>query len=371
MQTIIKKLHIPVEKRIIAISDIHGHYEYFVNLLEKVHFCKNDILFIVGDITEKGPESLKTLRFVIKLCKEYTVYTLIGNVDAWRLELFDDNTKKGYENLYNSISSMKKHWGNCLFNEMCDELNINIKSIDDIPQIRQQLQIHFREEFDFLRSLPTIIETQKFIFVHGGIPTDNLETLVNTNAYTFIKSDAFMEKGINFNKYVIVGHWPVTLYNDKISSHNPIINPKQKIISIDGGCVIKFDGQLNALIIPYINTKEFSYAAYDSLPIVTAKTAQNVSEESINIRYTDNKIKLIEHGDEFSYIEHISTGYRLWIHNDYINDYCENTTCSDFTDYRLSVKIGDRLSVVKKTSKGYLVKKEGISGWYCGEVKSI
>ena len=65
-----------------------------------------------------------------------------------------------------------------------------------------------------------------------------------------MKNDDFRGQGHSFEKYVIVGHWPVTLYHEHIPSAAPIFDWDRKIISIDGGCVLKIDGQLNALILP-------------------------------------------------------------------------------------------------------------------------
>ena len=41
--------------------------------------------------------------------------------------------------------------------------------------------------------------------------------------------------------------------------------------------------------------------------------------------------------------------------------------CSDFTDYVLPVNSGDSLSLIAKTSRGCIVKKDGITGWYYGK----
>ena len=45
----------------------------------------------------------------------------------------------------------------------------------------------------------------------------------------------------------------MTLYDPRIPSAAPIFTRDRKIISIDGGCVLKADGQLNALILPVID----------------------------------------------------------------------------------------------------------------------
>ena len=44
---------------------------------------------------------------------------------------------------------------------------------------------------------------------------------------------------------------------------------------------------------------------------------------------------------------------------------------NDVTDYRPAVALGDILSVVRATDRGYWVKKDGVSGWYSGELEYI
>lgn len=74
-------------RRTIVISDIHGHRAWLEKLLKKVDFSEKDILIIVGDMIEKGPESLNTIRYIMELCEKYTVYPMMGNVDLWRIQM--------------------------------------------------------------------------------------------------------------------------------------------------------------------------------------------------------------------------------------------------------------------------------------------
>ena len=79
--------------------------------------------------------------------------------------------------------------------------------------------------------------------------------------------DDFRSRGWKFDKWVIVGHWPVTLYcEDRILSC-PIVDRDRKIVSIDGGCVLEDDGQLNALVIPFEGSEDFSCIWYDRFPM--------------------------------------------------------------------------------------------------------
>ena len=80
-------LDIPRGRRILAVSDIHGHVHFLKRVLEKAGFCEDDELIIDGDIIEKGPYSLETLRYVMELDKKRNVHVISGNVDSWQLEL--------------------------------------------------------------------------------------------------------------------------------------------------------------------------------------------------------------------------------------------------------------------------------------------
>lgn len=39
---------------IYVMSDIHGCYEQFMIMLKKIHFTDTDILYILGDVIDRG-----------------------------------------------------------------------------------------------------------------------------------------------------------------------------------------------------------------------------------------------------------------------------------------------------------------------------
>ena len=41
-----------------AISDIHGCYEEYIKLLEKIGFSEDDTLYILGDIFDRGEKTI-------------------------------------------------------------------------------------------------------------------------------------------------------------------------------------------------------------------------------------------------------------------------------------------------------------------------
>ena len=82
-KTKIKRVELPLDKRIIFVSDIHGDLSSLKKGLKKINFSEEDYLFIIGDIYEKGDfhKNLETLRYVIELSKSNPhVYPMAGNL---------------------------------------------------------------------------------------------------------------------------------------------------------------------------------------------------------------------------------------------------------------------------------------------------
>ena len=365
-------LHMDVSpgRRLLVTSDIHGHLNHLKAVLAKAAFCEEDLLIIVGDILEKGPESLNTLRYVMELYQKGNVVVLAGNVDFWRIQMFDNLHTDTAADFLDYLRRMREWKGTSFYDEMTKELGFIAQNPVDLIHNKVRIAQHFKKEFDFLRCLPTILETQNYTFVHGGLPDKDIHALAGRNVLDVLKYDNFMATSVCFDKYVVVGHWPVSLYGDSIPQFNPLFNNEQKIIAIDGGCGLKDDGQLNLLVIPDMDCpiNAITYFAYDDLPIYRAKKEQEASTDSIHIRWTDNNIHVLERREDFTFVEHSSSGRRLWVYNAYL--YGENH-CDDYTDYVLPVQCGDKLSLILQTSMGSLVKKDGVSGWYFGELEMV
>ena len=69
-----------------AVGDIQGCYDPLVRLLDKVNFDQSkDTLFCVGDLVNRGPKSLKTLRLLKSL--ENQCVTVLGNHDIHLLAM--------------------------------------------------------------------------------------------------------------------------------------------------------------------------------------------------------------------------------------------------------------------------------------------
>lgn len=69
-----------------VISDIHGQYDMFMELVDKIKLKETDTLYILGDILDRGPHPIKTLR---KLMEMPNVICLVGNHEFMALECLE------------------------------------------------------------------------------------------------------------------------------------------------------------------------------------------------------------------------------------------------------------------------------------------
>ena len=66
-----------------VISDIHGEYGKFMELLDIIHFSDEDILYVLGDVVDRGKNPVKTL---LKMMEMPNVIHIAGNHEQMMLE---------------------------------------------------------------------------------------------------------------------------------------------------------------------------------------------------------------------------------------------------------------------------------------------
>ncbi|MCL2703457.1 MAG: metallophosphoesterase [Defluviitaleaceae bacterium] len=302
----IKRISIPKEKRVICVSDIHGELDLFKTLLDNTGFCDDDILVLLGDLYTKGSQCREAFKFCVELSEKPNVHILRGNAD----------------------------WGG-----------------DDFLSERENR---------WLDDLPDIIDSEEFTFVHSGLNSNKLD---EHKAATCEKYDNFMETAPVFDKWVVVGHWPVAMYCHNIPNSNPIVNKEKRIIAIDGGNVLKTDGQLNAFI---IRDGRFSHVSADSLPIYKIAKAQEESGGSLSVTWLDRFVEVTEERGQLCYVKHLQTSEILVVPKSQIwadRNNGKTCICDMATNYHLPCTVGDTVSLVEAFPDRIYAKKDGVSGW--------
>ena len=70
---------------IYCVSDIHGCYPEFMQLLTEIKFGNQDILYVLGDIIDRGEASLECLEYV---ASKDNIICIMGNHEMLALDFF-------------------------------------------------------------------------------------------------------------------------------------------------------------------------------------------------------------------------------------------------------------------------------------------
>ena len=94
-----------------VISDIHGQYNMFIELLDKSDLKDTDTLYILGDVLDRGPQPIKTIR---KLMEMPNAICLVGNHEFMAMKclgfLMKEITDKSIEELDDEMLDNLETW---------------------------------------------------------------------------------------------------------------------------------------------------------------------------------------------------------------------------------------------------------------------
>lgn len=86
-------------------SDIHGEFSLFIQMLEKINFNKNDKLYILGDIIDRGDENIKMIDYVMK---HNNIIMLLGNHEYMMLKCYNSKNDS-IKNVWYNNGGFKTH----------------------------------------------------------------------------------------------------------------------------------------------------------------------------------------------------------------------------------------------------------------------
>lgn len=352
------------KQRIIVISDIHGGLEHLDHLLDKVGLCDEDMLILLGDFIEKGPQNLQMLYRAILLNERENTYILSGNCESFvhqmitqeeRAEMIHDYIQKvSYPSLIAD-----------LYEKSC---GVDLKKTKVSGEtVQAHLQEAYSYELDFLKQLPWGLVAPPFIFVHAGIESEEV-----IERKTLLAYPAFYETGHELDKTVVVGHWPVLNYIDDRLQGNPILDFPAKILCLDGGYSVKWHGQVNCLVIEK-EGEHFEYSTFYSDDLTEREVKQfDESMLELHLRtqppfkvmWDDNRIEVIEKLPEFSLCKKTSCGEVGLVKNEFISESDAGYYCNDDYIFKIHrLKVGDKVRYIDAYGAYAFVKYKHEYGW--------
>ena len=166
-----------------CVSDIHGEYELFKRLLEKINFSDSDEMYICGDIIDKGESSIRLAKYISSF---KNIHCIIGNHELAFLKYYHSILQDSPQNF--------------------DEVLLKIQSY-----FSKDSHLLDWDLIDWFDSLPSYIEEEDFICVHAGIPLDESQQLCSLSEVSveqLVHDRRFKDPGVIHKspKCVFFGH---------------------------------------------------------------------------------------------------------------------------------------------------------------------
>ena len=213
-----------------AVSDIHGCYDKYVQLLRRIDFKESDTLYVLGDMIDRGPDGLKIL---LDISMRPNIIPFLGNHEyaaltclPWLMEeLTETNTEPDV--LLWRLNSIQG-W-------MADGGDVTIEAFRRLsPSARQDV-------LDILEDLTVYEETEsggrEFVLVHAGLGGFSPErALDDYQLDELILSRPDPGQTWFRDKYLVIGHTPTPYYTGISDCRDARIFRKDKLIAIDCGC---------------------------------------------------------------------------------------------------------------------------------------
>lgn len=202
-------------------SDLHGYsLEKFQDFLNKVGFGKEDILYVLGDVIDRGPDGIKLLRWM--MCQR-NVELILGNHEAMLLScdfLFDEVTEDSISKLTGSKLESYSIWMS----------NGGYVTLDALSAVRNS---EIRYILEYLRESPLYevltVGDRDFILVHSGLGGFSKDKKLSE----YTADELLWERPAAATEYfdditVIFGHSPTVRYGEeyigRIAKFNNLID---------------------------------------------------------------------------------------------------------------------------------------------------
>lgn len=224
---------------IYAMSDIHGQYEAFIDILDQIKLTQSDIIYFLGDYVDWGEGSIQVIDKCMQLEEKGLAKCLIGNHDL----MFLNQLKK-------DASRYGCGLGNSLIIDNCWSNNGGLKTYYDYSLLDDS---HKEKIYNWLDNLPYTLEAEinnkKVLFTHS-VPFTQLNK--NDSNYIYFREQAVWDRSlIEYNSkqqiefingkegFKVAPDSPCKIYDYYVHGHTPMddfdINANDYEINVDCG----------------------------------------------------------------------------------------------------------------------------------------
>lgn len=184
-----------------VISDIHGEYEKFMELIDRIRLEETDTLYILGDVLDRGPRPISVIR---KLMEMPNVIPIVGNHEFMAMTclnfLCQEITEKAIEEIEPGMAEELSNW----------MLNGGMTTVDEFYRLDDGMR---RKVMDYIGEFLTYAELtvngEEYLLVHGGLRNFSPERdLDDYGLEELVWERPDYEVQYFEDKYLVTGHTP-------------------------------------------------------------------------------------------------------------------------------------------------------------------
>lgn len=204
-----------------AMSDLHGEYQKYLAMLEKIKFSQEDTLYLLGDLVDRGPEPVKILQDIMQ---RPNVYPLLGNHEVMAVYILKQLLLEVTEE---TISQVDTYLMENIFIWQRNGGGVTLEQFQALPPRERRQLLELMEGFGWYETVD--VGERAFLLVHAGLgnyrPGKKLEEY-SLEELTMVRPDYQTQYFPDDSIYVLSGHTPTKLLSGKweiYHSHNNIV----------------------------------------------------------------------------------------------------------------------------------------------------
>lgn len=203
-----------------VISDIHGYYVEYLELLKQMNFKESDNLYVLGDIVDKGPEPVKLLQ---DMMFRVNVFPLLGNHDYSAMKLLLA-MQKGADALSADEQKELKEW-------MQEGGAVTAKQFMELDEEEREDILDYMGEFLLYAEVKA--GRSRFVLVHAGLDHFLPERDLEDYHYSeLIYHEPDYNKVYFKDRILVTGHRPTFKIDEQ---YRGMIFEKNNHVAIDCG----------------------------------------------------------------------------------------------------------------------------------------
>ena len=232
-----------------VISDVHGNYEGYMKILEKIKFSDEDTLYVNGDVIDRGMGGIKILQHMMM---QPNIYPVLGNHEyaagTCLRFLMKEITEDSIGDIDEETIKNLMEWQNIGGQRTMDAFH-------KLTREEKQDIVDYLNDFSLYEEVS--VNGKQFVIVHAGLTNFSLgRSLDDYEIYELIFKAPYYDTVYFPDKYLVTGHLPTKAIEGNLRPYKIYINNNH--IAID--CASGYDGCVGCIC---LDTFEEFYSTED------------------------------------------------------------------------------------------------------------